>query len=284
MPDTVSRGKTGDRRWFLCYLTPAALLWAQTVRGILCLVVPLLGRTGSAAPPDPILGALIGLLVGLGLAVPGAVLSTSCSAAWTKSVARVFAAASVAMLAYAALFLSSYSAAHPKRFWILHVAREGHRRNGGKPDSGLLFQPFDNQGMAPLAAHPPANRYFMSGGGDYAAKCRPTKCYTEFPYYYPIADVMTKNSYTSAMPPKTPPETDLSVRTRVSKTEGGGKKVRLTLSGPSHMGLAIDDGAGGERLKAWSLLDAGVPAPRWEGIYYVQLTSASAWNDLLVAK
>jgi hypothetical protein len=68
----------------LSLYAPALTLVIQSAHILLTMAMPLLGRTGAVAPPDPIVAIVIGLFIvlGSGLLSPGYHACTACEAAW----------------------------------------------------------------------------------------------------------------------------------------------------------------------------------------------------------
>ena len=182
-----------------------------------------------------------------------------------------------------ALLRPPYSPDHPKRLWIQHILREFRDpqdlslSSAGvvKRDSGIWITAFDFLRFSSLTNWAPsldgrhANRGDGHGG---ASGCDLIHggCYLSFPYYFPIADVLTGTHYLPAPDPIAG-----TAKTEPLSTRGGGvedrvgsmgaaqfgdlprvtvhseqiswnvatkkRRVRVTITGPDHMSLVLRD-------------------------------------------
>jgi len=226
---------------------PALAVWLSVARTLLTIAVPLLGRVGSRFPMDPALGAVVGLLAGLGATLAGPPPRRPPPRATLAALALVAAAASVA---------APYSAARPKRLTVQHVRRS----IDGVEDAGLWVLPMDGQRLDPLfAAAPPLAEHP-------APRRAGADCYLTMPWFFPFCDIVRGDAFVPAPPPPLAAPATLAA-TRVA---GG---VRVAVTAPSHAHLVVRGPLRGWRFDGAK--DAPPPVLRAEGVYLAQLTGGA---------
>ncbi|KAJ1426251.1 hypothetical protein B484DRAFT_480177, partial [Ochromonadaceae sp. CCMP2298] len=248
-------------------LIPMLFAWAQTCRYLYTILLPLLGKTGTVVPTDPIVGAITGLLASSPASI---ILAHELDRpVLTQRARRACFIGMGVTLVYATLYMRPYSAAHPKRLWVQHVERDlslvpdlSSQQN--VRDCGMWVSAFDQLG----------------------------ECYMQFPWYFPVSEVLRESYYIAAECPKVgaarlslklhsvPVSSGVHTGTGAGtgavpdpvssgpvsiphplvpsmvnpKGEGLGSDLRLlevTVRGPSHMHLVLRDGDGGGRLLRW---------------------------------
>jgi hypothetical protein len=293
---------------YLVTMIPSILLMLQLLHTVLVMVIPLLGKTGTLAPADPILGALIGLLISL---PAGAFMASSTVPPMKRLSVQYFIVVMACVVLFASIFLNSYSASRPKRLWVQHVYRERSAiDNTVVVDSGMWVSAFDSRGLAPFS------NFAVTSGVDPAtqnlfqlhnAPCNLAtggECYFNYPWYFPVADAIQDSVY---IPTTKPPDLNGKNKLRltlISKSQSNisssrfpQRVIEVSVEGPSHMALVINDGSYGKRILRWDLSEgelshqdttsgdfdfpssAGnnadkmvIPSlPRSEGIHYFQI-------------
>ena len=153
-----------------------------------------------------------------------------------------------------------------------------------KTDSGIWITSFDFLRFAPLTRWVPSLDGRHAGRGDHhggASGCDHSfgGCYLAFPYYYPIADVLTGNHYLPAPDPLLASEEALPEAISTDAPAGvgsraaaagtlprvavrmeelswdaatGKRRVRVAVSGPDHMSLVLRDGHQTQQLPTFS--------------------------------
>jgi hypothetical protein len=204
----------------------------------------------------------------------------------------------VVILAISSVFLTSYSADHPKRLWVQHVHREViHRDNTVVTDHGIWVNAFDGRGLTPFRSNLMGTSSgssalgiqgnVMDGRFDDKSACNyaSASCYFHFPWYFPVADLMRTAVYIpTTRPPEVPKGTEfhMAVTSKPSPatvSNNGSPNTRvidILLTGPAHMNFIIDDGARGARVISWDLSESDdamvTPSPvRSQGFFYMSI-------------
>lgn len=293
--------------YYVIVVSPMILLWVQTIHLTFTMLIPLLGKSGTTTPGDPLLGLLFGLLIAL---PSGCVLINDIQRPIARStVQSCLSALLVGFIIVNMVFRSSYSDLRPKRLWIQHVERHTVIHDGSdnlfaEPtptdkslvDYGLWVNAFDSNGMAPLLSLPALdvesrNTQCSNANGD---------CYFDFPWYFPVAEALKDSVYLPttdrpAIPDDQrlkmkvtaqPLSSDLCHRLQcerrlqslVVENEHLYRVISVTITGPSHMNLVVRDHAQGKRIPYWkinggSALDNMVTPPviRADGVHYFTL-------------
>lgn len=288
---------------------PVLCLWINLLHTVLKILVPLLGKTGTVTPADPVLGALIGLLVSL---PAGGLLAYVIRKPMDGTVVRRMCGVVLCIFLVSSVCMSSYSSERPKRLWIQHVWRDITLSDGSvHNDHGLWVNAFDSRGLSPFRSFfSEANTQdavvemqgnVLDGRFRDQTVCNYEngECYFSFPWYFPVADILRESVY---VPTTHPPlisktqkmrlntvSTSISLPTYTLSRLGLSKNtdlriVTISLTGPSHMAIVIDDKHRGTRIVQWDLSDdtlsstnasavlrhmAPPPEPRFEGVHFI---------------
>jgi len=306
-----------------CCLFMAVPAWMALdfTRNLLALLIPMFGKTGSVLNTDLALGAAMGLFVSGMFRLPlvhSSVLFPDRTAnkrlEMCGLIIRASATVIVCVLVYSVVAGTAYSSEHPKRLWIQHLDRDlTGLSNGAGRDSGLWIIGFDESGLTPLKEHIAGldngdRAMYLRGESvltsDLASPiktngviCEVGDCYTFWPHYFPVAEALRDSVYIPDVAPvfngvpedESDKQFSLQVSTGIVGTNeelAGVRKVVVTMTGPGHMTLIINDRARGARFLKWRQLlnthwdgvDTGpwgefLPAPpvREEGVHYVQI-------------
>lgn len=254
---------------------------------LLQVLLPISGRMGAVLPSD----IVVGVAVGVCSLLPTATLAAPLSA--QPAVASA-AARWLSVLAGLALCLTlatqPFTAETPKRLVVQHVVRQV---DGAPLDSGLWVSAFDPAGLrelrasaaasaaVPAIAHrtarscdldpPPAAEPAATGTLLLEPTPRPTGCYLSFPFFFPLGGLLgapdgVLSVYATSVGgrPVDPPPIPAQLRVRVEVVAAapgarglGPHSLRLRLTGPSHMGVAVPEA----RLSAWSFGTTSRPRP-----------------------
>lgn len=317
----------------LSFLSMAVPAWMglDFTRNLLALLIPMFGKTGSVLNTDAVLGAVMGLLVSGMFRLPllhSSVLfpdrAVSRRLEMCGLVIKASAALIVCVLVYSVFVGEAYSSERPKRLWIQHLDRDltGLRRGAGR-DSGLWITGFDESGLAPLKEHIAGldngqRAMYLRGEGLLTSDlvspdkhngviCEVGDCYTYWPHYFPVAEALRDSVYVPDVVPvfagRREDESDKRFSLHVASaavSDGaaatGVRRVLVTMTGPSHMTLIINDRARGTRLLQWRQLlnthSGSTEAPVWgefsalppvraEGVHYVQIGFGLCERDCL---
>jgi len=246
-------------------LAPALLLWIAVAHTMLLIALPLLGRVGGVVQPDPVLGAVFGLLAGLGLTLaaprrPG-----------PRPPARAVALG-LAALAAAAALLPAYGAATPKRLTIQHVTRSVLADGGGavaSSESGLWVLPMDGRGLAPALAGARAGSWRAAlRDGPVPRRADPSDCYMRWPWFFPLCDIVRGDAYAEAPPPELPSPA------RLAATRAG-DVVAVAVRAPSSATLALRGDVAGWTFEGVDGAAPPPPRPRADGVFLLQLTGGT---------
>ena len=274
----------------------AVCIWWNVIHTVLLIVMPLLGRVGTAVPGDFVVGLIVAILLSLPCGVILA--DTNCQPP-TATCVRRCVLAELCLLLVLAVTTSSYSSQHPKRLWMHHVHRDQIFEDGTtKVDHGILVTAMDGRGMYPFlpsltsgeVANVPTvmnenNRmvnYCNSWNGD---------CYFQFPWLYPVADAMRDSFYIPTQKPPDFPEKSKLFMAMSSTTTADPliRHIAISLRGPPRMNLIVRDNASGQRIEGWDIdisrkmPDAHFvkPSPaRPEGIHYIQVEFGLCLHDV----
>jgi len=249
-----------------CFLLPVAFV-CETINLLLDVLIPITGRAGVVIPGD--------LLVAVIIAAPSALCSGPVcapvhAARQSGGLRRALLLGGAAAACIALGWNTRFTPEHPKRLIVQHVARE---RNGEPLDAGVWLSAFDPSGLHALRGLGiPAVDHQRPH--ECALDTPSTGCYLSLPYYFALGDVVgvpdgrnsvfahrlpaSHDSLRKVAPPAVPADERLAVRLVEATAVPGGRRLVLSVRGPSHMALAIADE---QRLRAWSL-SPGVPPAR----------------------
>jgi hypothetical protein len=196
---------------YLLCLSPMILTWIQSIHLTFTMLIPLLGKSGTTIPSDPLLGALFGLLISI---PSGCVLNNEIQAPIKKETSRYcFGALVVLYVVIVMTYTSSYSNDRPKRLWIQHIERftQDTHSSYAHPvstdssvqttpdDFGVWVSAFDSNGMAPLKSlHLPLlDSAPREDDKQLSTRCSDADgdCYFSFPWYFPVAEAIKDSVY-----------------------------------------------------------------------------------------
>ena len=259
--------REGVREVVVCFLP--ALIYAQIYMALATYFVPLTGRTGDHIPVDLVVAGLLGVCGSVAAAGPTAMLlRRSRSLAWTVA---AFCAAWTGFLLLLLLLQSPFTPETPKRLYIQQTNRAVFAKGqwDGPPvytDRGLWVNPFDVRGLSPdvdALAIPE-----LSGPGRVDATCDTTKVYCGWPWYFPIAEMISGAWYVPLADPNIPLVdaddqgaasgfrlTVLGDEVLVANASGQRRRrIQFRGHGPTHLALVVEG-----PLTAWSLTEDRVP-------------------------
>jgi len=270
-----------------CCLAPV-LYWFEVMRTVLAIFLPVMGRCGMILKPDLFISAIIGFFVSMLTLIPCSILGGLRS---SPRQTRLLAPLLLLVSAYHAVLSkskSSYSLERPKRLFVQHVERRSLNKASSSSssssssflDSGLWINGMDTLALEPLR---------QLGVKDWqeakAYPCRGLAC--SLPWFFPLADELQDGWLLPAKPPPIEEARRMKLAVSEEERESQGKRVILSLDGPSHMGIIISDPH--HRVTAWNLnllsSDTGsndVQTRRKQDMYFIYFASglASASSQL----
>ncbi|GLE05600.1 hypothetical protein PINS_up014632 [Pythium insidiosum] len=240
--------------------------------------MPLLGRSGTVAPPDIIIAVVFVLSLSIMLSyasrffcfVPSKKLYT------LRNLLMIITAATLGL----STLLNPYSDITPKRLILQHVHREVLTTNGSlqTQDSGLWVNAMDFRGLSTI-------RPFLlkTQWRDASLAAPPTPLleqvdlYGDLPFALPVRDFLPERHswYLPTAPPKLADErsrASLRVVSSHFNDATNRRKIHLHFTGPAFLHIYID--AKKTRLTSWSI-GQGVngPVPSTEGTYILQFAT-----------
>ncbi len=248
---------------------PPTLIHAQVYMALATYFIPLTGRTGDHIPVDLVVAGLLGVCGSITAAGPAAMLLRR-----SRSLARTvaMACAAIALLLLMVLLLQfPFTPETPKRLYIQQTTRAVFAKGqwDASPvyaDRGLWVNPFDIRGLSPdvdALAIPE-----LSGPGRIDATCDTTKVYCGWPWYFPIAEMISGGWFVPLDP--SVPLVDLDdqgaasgfrltvLGDEVLEADAAGhprrRRLRFRGVGPTHLALIVEG-----PLSAWSLTEDQVP-------------------------
>lgn len=255
--------------WMLAYALPFVCTMQLCVLGTE-IILPLSGRMGDGAPGVVILGAFLGALLGLIMAL-SAPLWRRVSLEQRRTWQRFFAFSFLGLF-LAAMFVPRafppYDAAHPKRLYLQHysqafsVAHAPMELNGTAlpmttpvERSLVWITPFDFNCATPVGGF----NFWAdhSRRADTVVREDWPVVYGQFPYFFPVWKMLSLPCASVIDAPS--PEVDVPLKVGLS-AEQRGQVVRVHVSmsaGAPQMMLAVPS----RGLSAWSLMDS-LPPPR----------------------
>jgi hypothetical protein len=269
--------------WYLLILSPKLLLTHRYYDATMTMLIPLFGKTGSTASSDILIAATI---TGFIAPASGALLANDLKTKLSKSFVVKFSTIVFLIWRYVMMTTPAYSSERPKRLWIQHVTREYRNvpekeRNdyfvplssslvkspsspsssAGKEvttDYGLWVISFDSQGFHPIQSYiasytevqqqPKTNR----AEPYQTVSCENSNghCYSMFPWYFPVAEVLKDSYYLPTSHPPLIAENEkfqlfVSSHPMIPKksepTKTTSRMIEIILVGPSHMHLVLRD-------------------------------------------
>ena len=241
---------------FFATCVPGLVVWWHLFATTVGFFLPLTARIGNQAPPDVVVALISGLLISLTFVTPLTSL-VFCSKQALTAAARLTAAAFGAAF-LAALVFPAYTPERPKRLFIQHVHRTWHDSAGAvtQEDAGLWLNPMDYQGLDSLSKAWPAVAKASPRSNICSTKGADRYC--DMPWFFPVSELLGGGRWLPASPPKV---AKIGLTHRSTAQAGGGRRVEVTASGPTHITLILNQHRPQAKVVGWSFAK-NLVAPR----------------------
>jgi hypothetical protein len=228
--------------------------------------IPLMGRSGTTAPSDLIVGVMFSLAL---IVLLSYTFRFFCflPIRHVTQLRKLLVVSSCCVIAYASM-CNPYSDMTPKRLWVQHIQREVTSSETGEVqlfDSGLWVNGVDFRGVSSIKSALRSTSWKDIRYSPPQPIPGIEDVYGSLPWFLPLKDHVpsTKSLYLPAEPPIIPEEFKVVFKV-VSSTynpETNHRKIHLFFKGPSQLNLFID--ARNITLTSWSVgngVDGPVPS------------------------
>lgn len=218
--------------------------------------MPVMGRTGTIAPPDLVLGALVALVLSMSV---GPIMGFIHRSRHLRDTFPKILGAFVLVMTLVSCTNPPYSSIRPKRLFLQHTVR---RFPDGSTDSGVWVNPLDGLAMKPLL-----DIELPSLKDAKEIPCQGISC--DLPWYLPMSRTVLGGWYSPAPEPDVPFRISLELLSTTLSTDGSRRNLSFVAKGPDHMVLYFND-----TVLEWPFLDHVPDAENSGGEHFVFFASS----------